>query len=724
MKKYASILLFLCIIKQPVFSQFNEQLKIDSLVKLSPSLPDTQRIDNLNKISYSYTVLSKKPEAAYFAEAAFIESTKRNYIHGIAESLSRQAGIVQHFENDFHKEEILARRSLLWYNKTANKASIEILYNQLAFSCFAQSGYDEALEYLKKEYNCYNSIGDESGMQETISFMAAIYTEKGDYDKGFELEQQSLELAVKSRDQTLTKKAINGLGTLCLRIEDYPSALHYYRLALEDMTAADSISQGKVEYNTWAQMEFAEIYTHLHYYDSALYRYSLFDSIKAHQKDLRIFLVSKGEYYLKTGQNKNALTNFLLGLYYHQKLKDTNEIMRTLLDIGKVYSALNKYDLALAYTRRGLAIALQTKARQFIRDGHEIMYQVFERLYKTDSAFQHYKLYISMKEIVANEQIKGKLASYNYENKIRLLNKEKQIQEISLHVELFYKKILLAAIFALLLVSFVTFRNIYLKRKNEAKKREIVENELHLQQNQLLFQKLESEKKQQELQHRAIDLEMQALRSQMNPHFIFNCLSSINRFILKNEGEAASDYLIKFSRLIRMVLINSKQPLITLEDELKTLKLYLEMERLRFKYSFDYSIVFKNEIDPGCIFIPPLLLQPFAENAIWHGLMNKEGQGNLLISLNKENSCLNCIIEDNGVGRSKAAELNSKSAEKKKSMGLQITKERLAALNKETNENIYFEVEDLFDEKGNVAGTRIVLKINLAEKQEEDLLIN
>lgn len=116
---------------------------------------------------------------------------------------------------------------------------------------------------------------------------------------------------------------------------------------------------------------------------------------------------------------------------------------------------------------------------------------------------------------------------------------------------------------------------------------------------------------------------MQALRAQMNPHFIFNCLSSINRFILKNESQAASDYLTKFSRLIRMVLTNSKQDLITLDDELEMLRLYLEMERLRFKYSFDYNISFRNETDPENIFIPPLLLQPFAENAIWHGLMKR-----------------------------------------------------------------------------------------------------
>lgn len=169
------------------------------------------------------------------------------------------------------------------------------------------------------------------------------------------------------------------------------------------------------------------------------------------------------------------------------------------------------------------------------------------------------------------------------------------------------KKILIGSLSALFLLGVIIFRNIALKRKNEKHRRELAENELQIQ-------KLESERTNAELQRQSTELEMQALRAQMNPHFIFNCLSSINRFILKNESEPASDYLTKFSRLIRMVLTNSKKAFISLEDELEMLRLYLEMERLRFQDSFDYNITFKNEIDPENIFIPPLLLQPFAEN--------------------------------------------------------------------------------------------------------------
>jgi CheY-like chemotaxis protein len=220
------------------------------------------------------------------------------------------------------------------------------------------------------------------------------------------------------------------------------------------------------------------------------------------------------------------------------------------------------------------------------------------------------------------------------------------------------------------------------------------------------------------LKQKASELEMQVLRAQMNPHFIFNCLSSINRFILKNESETASDYLTKFSRLIRMVLNNSNKNLIILEDELEMLRLYLDLEKLRFKNSFDYSITFHNNFDAASIFIPPLLLQPFAENAIWHGLIHKEGQGVLEIAFELDNNMLICYITDNGIGRKKAEALKSKSAEKQKSMGMQITADRLALLNKDV-EQTTFSVEDLVDAEGRAAGTKVTLKIRYKETIEE-----
>jgi CheY-like chemotaxis protein len=212
------------------------------------------------------------------------------------------------------------------------------------------------------------------------------------------------------------------------------------------------------------------------------------------------------------------------------------------------------------------------------------------------------------------------------------------------------------------------------------------------------------------LKQKASDLEMLALRAQMNPHFIFNCLSSINRFILKNESEAASDYLTKFSKLIRMVLNNSKNSSISLDEELEMLRHYLDLEKLRFQNSFEYKISYPDHIEIHSVYIPPLLLQPVAENAIWHGLMHKEGPGILEINFGLEDNYLNCYLIDNGVGRQKAESFKSKSVEKQKSLGTQITAERIALNNKDNNPSD-FNIEDVVDPEGQPAGTRVTLRI-------------
>ena len=162
-----------------------------------------------------------------------------------------------------------------------------------------------------------------------------------------------------------------------------------------------------------------------------------------------------------------------------------------------------------------------------------------------------------------------------------------------------------------------------------------------------------------------------------------------------------------------------------MDDELEMLGIYLEMERLRFKNSFDYSVNFLNAIDSDNIFIPPLLLQPFCENAIWHGLMHlpagrdgKDGLGRLDIELSMKGNILHCVITDNGVGREKATELKSKTAEKEKSMGLEITAERLALLNQDMDEKTFFNIEDITDDEGNIAGTRVILKLHYKDMVE------
>lgn len=215
-----------------------------------------------------------------------------------------------------------------------------------------------------------------------------------------------------------------------------------------------------------------------------------------------------------------------------------------------------------------------------------------------------------------------------------------------------------------------------------------------------------------EFEQKLADTEMTALRAQMNPHFIFNCLNSIKLYTLDNEADKASDYLTKFSRLIRLVLENSRSERVTLHNELEALRLYIELEAMRFKHKLQYSIQVAPEIDTHYLRIPPLLLQPYVENAIWHGLMHKAEGGAVLIevSLPKEN-LLHIDITDDGVGRQRARALRSKSAGRHKSFGMQVTADRIRMINQLYNSQTQAEVMDLVDSFGEACGTKVSLDI-------------
>ena len=229
----------------------------------------------------------------------------------------------------------------------------------------------------------------------------------------------------------------------------------------------------------------------------------------------------------------------------------------------------------------------------------------------------------------------------------------------------------------------------------------------------LQLDRSEKERQMAELKHKGTELEMQALRAQMNPHFIFNSLNSINRFILQNNRAHASEYLTKFSKLVRMILQNSQASLITLESELESLELYLNLEALRFNYHFDYKISVPKDLDISALQVPPLILQPYVENAIWHGLMHKEEKGRLNVEVTEEKEHLYFKITDNGIGREKAAAMASKSATKHKSMGLRITEHRIAILQNSETLTSPVTINDLVNPDGSAAGTEVVIEMPL-----------
>jgi sensor histidine kinase YesM len=201
-------------------------------------------------------------------------------------------------------------------------------------------------------------------------------------------------------------------------------------------------------------------------------------------------------------------------------------------------------------------------------------------------------------------------------------------------------------------------------------------------------------------------LKLESLRNQMNPHFIFNALNSIKVYLIENDKEKAVYYLNKFSKLIRKILESSRVDSISLEEELEIIELYMNIENIRFDKKIQFS-VFKNDINLNSIKVPALILQPFIENSLWHGLMLKEGDKSIEICVSEINHKIILTITDNGIGRKKASENVAKKTIKKESLGINFAKERLDYFNKKHNTNYEFTFTDLIDENEKSLGTKI-----------------
>ncbi|HEY5750098.1 MAG TPA: histidine kinase [Chryseolinea sp.] len=352
------------------------------------------------------------------------------------------------------------------------------------------------------------------------------------------------------------------------------------------------------------------------------------------------------------------------------------------LDIGlqscqrmaQAFVAMHQRDSAMVYARRAFAIANALQENTSISRSGLALANLFRDHGLYDSAlFYQQKVIESLERQFSDEKERQALNTY-FNEKIRE-------QEVAAKKKEYYSTLWLYVLFSVLsvLVLLAIFYRIKLKSSYDKRMKEI---------------------------------EMRALRAQMNPHFIFNCLGSINRYIVKSDTKTASNYLTKFAKLIRLILDNSSSDHISLGAEIQTLQLYLDMESLRFDGGFDYEIEQGENLKEDHISLPSMLIQPYVENAIWHGLLQKEERGKLWIRFKKINGhTLQAEIEDNGIGRKNAAELKSKNAITQKSYGMQISSDRIKIINNLYKLNNSVTIHDLVDERGEASGTKIILKI-------------
>ena len=701
---------------------YSQKGYIDNLLKKLPSLHDTARIDCLNHLGFEYSnpywnklFRVQTDTALIYILQAQKEAKYLNYKAGIGASF-QNLGMVAEQRGNYIESEKYTRLAIPLLEKTNRLDEVKRALVNLGWCSKNQGRYAESIGILMNVLPYYLSVKDTSHVAMIYRMIANAYLQMGYTEKAFHFFQINDRIKKNVGDIVGIIYRPGNKANLYLVAGDTAKAVILFRQCADTAKAMNMMSV----YN----VVMSKIYSLTYHSDSSLNYFkkniSLINLISTDS------LVRKNILMLNQENMANLflmLNNFDEALAYSWKPLhefaaggNINELMSVLKNIAKAYIGKRNDRKALYYTNQMLFYAERNGARLLMQDGYLLLWRVYDRQKLLPLAYKYHLKYTSLRDSIETDNYKVKILAWdaitkmtaeenNYETQLKtaqnkndaritLMNKEKQT----------ISYIFIAIIIISLLFAGILTRSSRLNSRKDQLQLLVIETKAQLEKRKI-------EQKMTELEMQKKELEMEALRAQMNPHFIFNSLNAINRFILENNKFDASEYLTKFSRLVRLILQNSQSPLISLESELESLKLYLELEALRFNYHFDFTITVDKELDTLVIKLPPLIIQPYLENAIWHGLMHKEEKGFLQIDLYEEEGVLCCKIMDDGIGRKKAAELKSKSVSTHKSMGMQITANRIAMLQQYGQAETLIKITDLILPDGSAGGTEVLLKI-------------
>jgi tetratricopeptide (TPR) repeat protein len=693
---------------------------LDSLKKILPSLQGIARIDCLNELGaelsdryWSRSKYQQTDSALMFTLQALNESKQINYTKGIGRAW-QNLGYVEEEHGNLKSAEEYTRKALHVLQKENMDAQYHRCHVFLGWILNNRGFLAKSIQIFRQELPYYEAIKDSTHVAAISRMTARAYDAMGNSGEAFNYFQKDFAIQKNSVDSWGKRSSATLKAAVYLAAGDTLNAALYYKQA-----AIASVDQHVIVEAYHSNMAIA--YRLLKKYDTALLemrksiriiRSSTKDSLyrkvalMTSYNTLADLFISLKKYDSALMYGRKAMLFFKAGDYIMN-------LMPALKTIAAAYYALNKNNSALYYANQLLAYSRRSDARRFERDGYNLLSQAYAAQHKTNLAGNYNLKYILLNDSLGNNKYISQAAAWkaindinineaNYKNqlnineaRIKYINHEKKIQ---LYV-------FIATISVISLLTVLMIRNTRLKRKQD-------QLQLMMTEANIALEKQKREQEVSQLSQQKTALELQALRAQMNPHFIFNCLNSINRFIINNDVKEAADYLTKFAKLIRIVLEQSGKSFVPLEDELKCLQLYMDLEALRFEPPFQYKINC-NGTDISSVMIPTLLIQPFVENAIWHGLQGINKTGKINIDIHVDDKILHCKICDNGVGRT-ASVLKEKSPGKK-SLGMNITQHRLQLFDSAEYANSAIEIFDLTDDEGLCGGTCVHIKIPVKE---------
>ncbi|MFP4844275.1 tetratricopeptide repeat protein [Winogradskyella sp. PE311] len=616
----------------------------------------------------------------------------------------------------------------------AQNADFEAALDQLVDTKPANyNGIDSILKPFEKDslmmkrvlktskLNTYNE-----GSSYALNALGEINRNISDYDKSIALHKEAKSFADKAESDEFRIVSLNMIGVAYRRMDIIKPALDYHTQALKIAYKIKDPSP-EVTYNiAVSQNSIGNIYLALQQYDIAItqFKKSLKIEKEANNKlGLAINYHNIGYAEDGKGNLKVALENYQKSLEYNEAIDSDIGRMICYSSIGGIYLKQEKYIDAEPIIRDALARALSLKDQFYIASSYINLGQLEIELSQFSEAENNLKIGLEVAKIYS---LNSSIASAS--RLLSEINKRKGNYKVALD---YYQKSVEIENTILTEKNLQYVNDIVNEYENENKNNQIkalaIENEavkLRLERNKKIFWYsmlallilsitlfISNRNRTLKQEKQILTLEQDMLRSQMNPHFIFNSLNSIKLYIINNEKENAVYYLNKFSKLIRKILIASKEKETPLQEELDTMKLYMNIENIRFDNQIDFNINVEESINTEVTKVPSLILQPFLENSLWHGLSSKSNDKKIDLNVYKNTpEYITIEIIDNGIGRFAARKISDGKKLKRKSVGIEITKARLANFSKAFVNSYILEIDDLH--KDNLpTGTKITLKI-------------
>jgi tetratricopeptide (TPR) repeat protein len=590
---------------------------------------------------------------------------------------------------------LYANKALELAKKIENNIELGTAYNNLGNANIILGNYSKALDNFTKAQIVFenellsatalNIKQVKDGLARAYGSIAFVLMEQSSYDKALEFNFKSLKIYEETKNSKKLLRIYNNIGVIYKSQSNFPKALVYYEKGLYIQEKLKDINIGTTINNIGLVYLMKKDYSMaLNYFNKAKFYFDKYPNPLA----LADLNYNYGNYYIEAKNLSKSLEYINESLEGYTKLNNKFGIAKSYALLGTVHSNQENYKDALICIEKGLKIARELKILDQVQSFEKNLSQIYEKLNKPDLALKHYKLYSIAKDSVTNaETIKNSIRAelnFDFERK-EILQKEEQEKKEMLYEEqkkTSFIKIFLSFLLTLL-VSGITF---LIYNRSQLKKRLTLEKELAI-------------------------YEQKALHLQMNPHFIFNCLGSISSFIVQNSSDSAIKYLAKFSKLMRLTLEYSKETVIPIDKEIEILQNYLELEQLRFNNKFNFKIKKSNDIEDDLV-LPPLLLQPFVENAIIHGLNPDAKTGNINVDFEINDKSLICIITDDGIGINKSKEMKKTLVKMHKSMALDITRKRLEMLGNQKTNKTDLIIEEI-NENGEIKGTKVTVKLPL-----------